>query len=154
MDFLIESLSPNTQAPRKRQVSGRALVVSTLRPTMEWKHYPPTRVADIGRTNQLSLERLTERCLRQFSPLSIYHSLRCMIVPKCTRQMPKKDTVSLKMSQCKRIIFSFWISFILTNAQLNYAVTNPLFNYSFKSYLCSSGRVKNASYADISVIFP
>jgi len=32
-------------------------------------------------------------------------------------------------SQWKHIISSFWICFILTNTQLNYAVTHPLFNY-------------------------
>jgi len=43
--------------------------------------------------------------------------------------------------------------FILTSTQLNYEVT-LLFNYMFQSYLCSIARVRNASDADISVIFP
>jgi hypothetical protein len=49
--------------------------------------------------------------------------------------------------------FLFWICFILTNTQLNYAVTYLLFNCMFQSYLCSICRVRNASDADISVIF-
>jgi len=32
---------------------------------------------------------------------------------------------------------------------INYAVTHPLFNYMFKSYLWSIGRVRNASDADV-----
>ena len=42
--------------------------------------------------------------------------------------------------------------FILANTQSNCAVTRPLFNYSFKSYLCSNGRAGNAIGADISDI--
>ena len=42
--------------------------------------------------------------------------------------------------------------FILTYTQFNNAVTHPLFNYMFKSYLCSTDRVRSASDADISVI--
>ena len=43
------------------------------------------------------------------------------------------------------------VCIILTNTQSNCAVTRPLFNYSFKSYLCSTGRARNANDADISV---
>ena len=35
-----------------------------------------------------------------------------------------------------------------------YAVKHPLFNYKFQIYFCSIGRVRNASDADIFVIFP
>jgi hypothetical protein len=45
---------------------------------------------------------------------------------------------------------------MLTNTQIIYTVTLLLFNYLivyFKSYLCSIGRIRNASDADISVIF-
>jgi len=35
-------------------------------------------------------------------------------------------------SQWQHIIFSFWICFILTHIQLNYAVTHPLFNHMFQ----------------------
>ena len=49
--------------------------------------------------------------------------------------------------------FFFLNFFILTDTQLNYAVTHPLFNYTFQNHLCSIGGVRNASDADISVIF-
>jgi hypothetical protein len=52
---------------------------------------------------------------------------------------------------CQHIIFSFSICFILTNTQLNYAVRHPLFN-CFRIYLCSIGRVRNAS-DPISLLF-
>ena len=54
------------------------------------------------------------------------------------------------------IAIFFWggICFILSNTQLNCAVTHPLLNYSFKSYLCSISRDRNASDPDISLIFP
>ena len=43
---------------------------------------------------------------------------------------------------------------MLTNTQLNSAVTHLLFNYSFQNYLCSFAGARNASDPDISVIFP
>jgi len=58
-------------------------------------------------------------------------------------------------SPCQHIIVSFLMCFILTNTQLNYAVTYlHLMIKGFKSYLCSIGSVRNASDADISVFFP
>jgi len=50
--------------------------------------------------------------------------------------------------------YIYIICFTFTNTQSNYAVTHPLFNYMFQIYLCSIGKVRNASDADISVIFP
>jgi hypothetical protein len=38
-----------------------------------------------------------------------------------------------KKNPSDSVIFSFWICFILTNTQLNYAVTSPLFNYMFQN---------------------
>jgi len=39
-----------------------------------------------------------------------------------------------------------------THKHSKYAVTHPLFHYSFKSYLRSNSRVRNAIDADVSVI--
>jgi hypothetical protein len=46
--------------------------------------------------------------------------------------MPFGNKLHWFESQCQHIIFSFWICFILTSTQLNYAVTHPLFNYMFQ----------------------
>jgi len=48
--------------------------------------------------------------------------------------------------------YSF-LNMFYTHKQLIYAVAHPLFNYMFQIYLCSIGRVRKASDADISVIF-
>jgi len=49
------------------------------------------------------------------------------------------------------IIFSF--EYALYDKHSNYTVTHLLFIIRFKIYLCSIGRVRNASDADISFIF-
>jgi len=49
---------------------------------------------------------------------------------------------------------TYFICFIFRNSQLSCAVTHPLFDYNFKSYLCSICSARNAKEAHISVIFP
>ena len=51
------------------------------------------------------------------------------------------------------LAFFFWICFKLTNIKLNCAVTHYYFIIFFKSYLCFTGKARNASNTDICFFF-
>jgi hypothetical protein len=80
-----------------------------------------------------------------------YKNACCVILTRDVLYWKYCD-VRIKKFQCQHNFFLF-LNVFYTHKHSNYAVTHPLFNYVFQSYLCSIGRVRNASDADIFYFF-